>query len=115
MFVETDCTIQYDGHSYTAGGALVTPDRAIAYTAIAENIYGMGQGHAYAPWSETGTLQTWHGSPIGTYRVVSSWLTPNSHVSSRSYAIAATIDGRRYYGRTQGYGMIAYLKAYKHQ
>lgn len=39
-FVETDCTFSSDGRTYEAGGAMVTPDRVIAY--VGKQIGGRG-------------------------------------------------------------------------
>lgn len=53
-----------------------------------------------------GPLNDWNGNKIGTARIVSSWATPKSYVSSRMYQIEATIDGVRYTGRGAGSGMV---------
>jgi hypothetical protein len=87
-FVETDCTVTLGGKEFTAGGAEVTDDHCIAY---------LGEG---------GTLRSWHGKIIGSYRVLSSWKTPNSYVSSRMCQVEATVNGIVYTGRSAGQGMI---------
>lgn len=105
QYVETDCTVRIEGRTFESGGAYVNPERAVVYIASTTS------GHL-PPW---GTLTDWHGNKLGTYERVSAWITPGSWVSSMSYAIRATIDGRLYHGRTQGPGMVAMLKACKHQ
>ena len=92
-YVEQDCTFTHEGRSFTTGGAVVTPDRAIGYLVL---------GHGEV---ET-TMQTWHGERMGKAWIVASWSTPHSFVSSRMYQVEAMIDGVRYTGRTAGDGMI---------
>lgn len=87
-YVETNCVVEHDGHRYESGGAVVTPDRIIAY---------LGEGH---------DLTTWHGESLGTYLIVSSWRTPRSYVSSRMCQVEATVNGVVYTGRSAGRGMI---------
>lgn len=100
-YVETDCTITHEGRTYESGGAFITPERAVVYTS---NNVG---GHL-APYGE---LTDWHGKKMGTFERVSVWRQGDGVM----YAITADIEGRTYYGRTQGAGMIAFLKAHKHQ
>jgi hypothetical protein len=88
MYVETDCVFEVEGHKYEADGAVVTPDRIVAYP------------------GENGRLNDWHGNPIGTYRIVSTWRTPRSYVSSTMHQIEATVNGIVYTGRGAGTGMI---------
>lgn len=102
-FVETDCTFSNDGRTYEAGGAMVTPDRVIAY--VGKQIGGRGfngQLGSEAPYRE---LTDWHGRPIGTIRLSSSWATPRSYVASRMYQAYATVNGVTYTGRTAGENM----------
>ncbi len=54
-YVETDCTVAHAGQGYTAGGAIVTAQRIIAYPGP-DNL-----------------LQDWHGRPLGRWRAVASW------------------------------------------
>lgn len=121
VFIETDCTITApDGTEYTASGAFVDDTNAVAYLGM-DNIpepVMMRSGTQYFRkgdigtdwWS--GTLTDWHGNKIGTYRPISTWW---HGYCSRMYAITATINGRTYYGRTQGPGCYVNLRAHKHQ
>jgi hypothetical protein len=87
-YVEHGCTVQHEGRSFTAGGAVVTDDRIIAYP------------------GKDGILQDWHGNAIGTWRVLSTWRTPRSFLSSTMSGIEARVNGVRYVGRGAGVGMI---------
>jgi hypothetical protein len=87
-FVEADCTVTLGGKEFTAGGAEVTDDHCIAY---------LGKD-----WE----LHSWHGEVIGSYRVIRSWRTPNSYVSSRMCQVEAVVNGIVYTGRSAGQGMI---------
>lgn len=88
IYVERDCTFTHEGHRYTAGGAVVTPDRIVAYPAAG------------------GVLGDWHGNAIGTWRAVRTWRTPHSYVSSTMSQIEAKVDGVAYTGRGAGIGMV---------
>lgn len=85
-FVEQDCTIEHDGRKYTSGGAIVTEDRITAYV------------------GKDGVVTDWHGNPIGTYVIASSWPI-QSYISRDMYAIHATVNGKLYKGRGCGVGM----------
>lgn len=87
-YLERDCTFTHEGKTFEAGGAVVTPERIIAY-----------------PLSK-GILGDWHGSPIGRWRIIAQWKTPRSWMSSTMYQIEATVDGITYTGRGAGVGMI---------
>lgn len=52
-----------------------------------------------------GVLTDWHGNAIGTYKIVSSWPTPRSFVSSRQFQVETRVDGITYTGRSAGVGM----------
>jgi hypothetical protein len=86
-FTEQDCTIVHNGQSFTSGGAVITDNRIVAY---------LGKDKV---------LTDWHGSAIGTYRIVSTWKTPRSIVSSTMSAVHATVNGKLYKGRSAGEGM----------
>jgi len=86
-YVETNCVIEHEGHSFEAGGAVVTETHLVAYPA------------------DNGILTDWHGRVIGTWREVSSWRI-DSWQGDRMYAIRATVDGKTYHGRGFGSGMI---------
>lgn len=88
MYVETDCTIEHNGKQFTSGGAVVSEEYLIAYLA------------------KNGVLTDWHGNKLGTYRIVSTWETPASYVSSTMHAVHATVNGVLYKGRSAGVGMI---------
>jgi hypothetical protein len=86
-YVEQDCTFTHEGTPYTFGGAVITPDRIVAYPAA------------------DGVLKTWHGDVIGTWRAVASWPV-RSWMGSRMYQIEARALGFTYTGRGFGEGMI---------
>jgi hypothetical protein len=86
-YVETDCTVEFDGRKFSAGGAVVSSERIIAYLA------------------KDGVLTDWHGKPLGTYRITSTWRTPRSYVSSTMSQVLAIVDGIAYTGRSAGVGM----------
>lgn len=96
VYVEQDCTFTHGGHAFTAGGAIVTPDRIIAYPRA------------------NGALGDWHGRPIGTWRITSTWRLPRwSHIGGwymHQIEARVNIPGERniavYTGRGFGEGMI---------
>lgn len=90
-FVETDCTITHEERSYESGGAFVSDTHLTAYPGA------------------NGVLTTWHGTPIGTWRAVSSWRAA-SYMGTHMYAIRATVDGATYHGRGFGEGMVLRAK-----
>lgn len=94
-FIEPDCTFTAQGRSFTAGGAYVTDERAIAYPKLEREYVGA-----------RGDLTDWHGNVIGKCVVTAMWRTPRSYVSSHMLQIAGTIDGRKYTGRGAGNGMV---------
>jgi hypothetical protein len=65
---------------------MVTPDYLIAYP---------GKG---------GVLNDWHGKPLGTWRVLSSWRV-HSYIGERMCSIECRVNGVRYVGRGFGEGM----------
>jgi len=85
---EKNCTINLGGKTFESGGAVVVGNQIIAYL------------------GKNGELTTWHGKKIGTFRIVSTWRTPNSYVSSKMHQVEATVKGRVYTGRSAGVGMI---------
>jgi len=50
-------------------------------------------------------ITDWRGGTLGPARIVTSWATPHSHVSTRMYQVEATLDGVTYTGRTAGMSM----------
>lgn len=89
VMIEQDCTIELGGRAYTSGGAVLTADYAIGYMS-----------------GDMSELTTWHGVRMGRARVVASWRTPRSYVSSRQYQVECHILGKWYTGRTVGGNMI---------
>ena len=87
-YIETDCTFTHGGKTFESGGAMVTPDFIVAYL------------------GKDGVLTDWHGERLGTYRIVSTWKTPRSYVSSSMSQVIATVDGVSYTGRSAGVGMV---------
>jgi hypothetical protein len=87
-YIEKDCVVEHAGRSYEAGGAVVTPELCVAYLA------------------DGGKVTDWHGTVLGTFKIVASWRTPRSFVSSRMHAVHVTIDGVLYKGRSAGLGMF---------
>ena len=81
--------VTHEGREFAAFGYMRTPDRLVAYL------------------HNDGTLTTWDGLTIGRYRVVSTWKTPRSYLSSTMSQIEATLlDGSKWTGRSAGVGMI---------
>ena len=86
---EKDCVFNFQGRTFEAGGAVVTPEYLIAYPRA------------------NGVLGDWHGNPIGTWRATATWLTPRSYVSCTMSQIRARLDdGAIYTGRGAGEGCI---------
>lgn len=52
-----------------------------------------------------GVLTDFHHKPIGTYEITSVWKTPKSFISSIMCAVEAKINGIKYVGRSDGFGM----------
>ena len=99
-FIETSCTVEHEGHSYTSGGAAISDHYIIAY-----------------PYKD-GSLRDWHGGTLGRWYEVSRrpaiffgyW----SHMSTTyHYMRARLIDGRCYSLRGFGVGMVATGKRIK--
>lgn len=93
-YVEQECTLSHDGHSYTSGGAVVTSERLVAY-----------------PGTD-GVLKDWHGHQIGKYRVISKRRI-RSWQGSCYYYMHATVGDATYSLRGFGVGMIATGKRIK--
>lgn len=92
--IETDCTISLNGKNFTAGGAVITDTRLVAYP------------------GSNGILNDWHGNQIGTYTVISSrkavFFGHRSWIGDRFYFMRARLtDGRSYSLRGFGEGMSA--------
>lgn len=95
MYVETNCTIDHNGRAFEAGGAVVTPFRAVGYVKAANERPGC-----------VVEITDWHGRTIGHGVITAVWHTPRSYVSSHMMQIRAVIDGVAYTGRSCGNGMI---------
>ncbi len=85
-YVEAGCTVEHEGRTFEAGGAVVTPERIFAYC------------------GPDRVLTDWHGSPLGTWRTVASWPV-FSYMGSRMCQIEARVDGVTYTGRGFGEGL----------
>lgn len=91
-------TVTHNGHDFTALGSVIDHT----------------SGHVIGYVSSDGLkLTTWEGAQIGTVRCTSSWRNPRSHFRSRIHAYVANIDGKRYYGRGAGNGMLLKLRKTK--
>ena len=85
--VEQNCTVEHEGRSFSAGGAVVTADRIIAYPGP-DNV-----------------LQDWHGKALGRWKTVASWRRAR-WTPERMHQIEAVVVGVTYTGRGLGQGMI---------
>jgi hypothetical protein len=73
-YIEPDCTFHHEGRAFTAGGAVVTPDRITAYL------------------GKDGALTDWHGNRLGTYRLTATWRLPwNAWQSSTMSQVRAVV------------------------
>jgi len=101
MLIEQNCTIEFQGRSFTAGGAAVSDTYCVAYPA------------------KGGALQDWRGNVIGTWRVLSSrpaiFFGHHSWQGEHYYYMRATVSGREYSLRGFGVGMVAMGRALKVQ
>ena len=95
-YIETDCKFEHEGRTFESGGAVVTETHVIGYP----------KGRV---------LQDWHGNAIGTCRVLSTWRTPRSFMSSTMSSYEVFVDGKRYTGRSCGDGMILRAKLSRRQ
>lgn len=103
-YIEADCVIEHNGRKLESGGAIVTPDRIVAYPARDP------QEHI-AAWRHdaSGPLHDWHGRVIGDWREVARWRV-NSYVGAYMRQIEARVDGVVYTGRGFGIGMVYFGK-----
>lgn len=91
---EEDCTIQYQGKSFKASGAVVTPERVYAYLGKKNN----GQ------WVVT----DWHGNVLAQAEILS--IKPHrGWISNQRIYLHFSLDGTTYSG--VGFGEELYLKA----
>ena len=96
VYVETDCTIEFNGQTFESGGAAYDGSRIVAYL------------------GESGVLTNWRGDAIGRYVITSTWQTPRSYVSTTMSQVSACVEGVWYTGRSAGVGM-AYVGKRKAQ
>lgn len=93
MYIEQDCTVEFNGQSFSSGGAVVTPEYLIAYP------------------STNGELHDWHGNKIGTWKLISE--RPAIFFGHRSFMadtycyMRARVNGVQYSLRGFGEGMVA--------
>ena len=98
QLIEIGTLEQHGGREFSAFGASVTPEYAAGYLS-----------------NDGRHVTTWNGETLGTARIVASWRTPKSFVSSHQFQVEATICGRVYTGRTGGRGMLWRGRATKKQ
>jgi hypothetical protein len=91
-YQEKDCIFEHEGKKFESGGAFVNEVFLVAYL------------------SKNGILSDWHGLPLGTYRILSTWRTPRSFVSSTMNSVECFVHGVRYVGRSCGVGMVIRAK-----
>lgn len=88
VWVEPDCSFEFQGREFESGGAVVTSDRIVAYP---------GEGFV---------LGYWHGNRIGTWHTVATWKTRYGTMNQ----IEAYVNGIWYTGRGAGRGMVYFGK-----
>jgi hypothetical protein len=98
-YIEENCIFEFEGKSFEAGGAYLTPDYAIGYMS-----------------SDMKEVRTWHGEFMGYAKITSFWRLPlTAWISDKMYQVQATINGIKYTGRTCGGCMIVRLRRMKRQ
>lgn len=102
IYIERDCTLEFEGRKFTSGGAFVTPERIVAYVG---KPLGDGMGVDRFGSTSRRALLDWHGRQIGTCYLSSKWRV-HSYVGDYLYQIYATVDGIQYTGRGFGEGMV---------
>jgi hypothetical protein len=103
VFVEEDCTVEFEGKKYTSGGAFTSPEYAIGYLKFdKEYLYARGQ------------LTTWHGQFMGNAMITAIWHV-RSFYGSHMMQVECNIEGVKYTGRSFGNGMIWKGKRCKQQ
>lgn len=108
-FIETDCAIKHNGHTFTANGAAIYGDRIICYAKAPDGPQPTRQWIPKYGW----TFTDWHGNKLGEGVVTSTWHLRGLW-GTTMYAYTVTLpDGRRYHCRGQGEGMIATGRLYK--
>lgn len=115
-YIERDCTITHEGHTFTANGALVNDAYLIAYPSDKRTGY-MRHTSKYRATFEYRLLD-WHGNMIGTWWEISNrpavFFNVRSPMSSTYHYMRARLtDGREYSLRGFGVGMVARGKRIK--
>jgi hypothetical protein len=80
--------IVHEGREFKALGSVIDGGRIAAYL------------------GKAGQLTKWSGEVIGTYQVTRTWRRPRNYVSSTLSQVYATVEGKRYTGRSAGEGML---------
>jgi hypothetical protein len=103
VYIEKDCTVEFEGKKFTEGGAFVSPVYAIGYLKF-------DREYLYA----TGKVTTWHGEYLGEAQIVARWKV-KSYMADEMMQVICIINGVKYTGRSFGNGMIWKGKRCKHQ
>lgn len=102
-YVESGCVFEHKGRQFELGGAIITDEWIVGYVG------------KFDPATQSRSLTDWHGKILGACRIVATWKTPRSYISSTMHQIEATVNGVRYTGRSAGTGMIYRGKRAKRQ
>ena len=96
--------IVHEGREFASLGSIVDHERGyvVGYLKLVDNP---------KPGESRHVLTSWEGRVIGTCRVISTWKTPRSWVSSTMSSYRATVDGIEYHG--SGDGMLLRLRRCK--
>ena len=84
-------TVNFEGRAFVSGGAMITPTHCVGYIARDKATREL-------------IITTFEGLRLGRARVLSTWKTPRSYVSSTLSQIEVTLDvsGVIYTGRGAG-------------
>ena len=108
QFIETGCTVELQGVNFSANGAWQVGDKIACY---AKGPADRPETREWTPLSGW-TFTDWKGNQIGTGRVNSTWRVGPYRTKMYSFLIRLP-DGRQFYGRGQGDGMIVTGKLLK--
>ena len=103
-FVETNCTIEHEGHTYTSGGSVITSNHVIGYLTDDDPTTDMliDCNIGFTPTAtrllnrRLQVLKTWHSEYLGVYWITATWPTPGSYVSSHQYQVYAVVNSVLY-------------------
>jgi len=98
--VKTDCTIEFNGREYEAGGAVVTDTQCAFY--LASQAGGTWHGGNLPIRLACGATD-WHGNSIGTAWITGKWRTRSG---DWMYSCRVEIAGSVYTARGSGAGML---------